>query len=313
MPRFWECPSCRALLTRERLEATAGRCPYCDARVGAPAEFADPDAPPAQPPRGARSGPFIVPETVAGKLAASVRLLAENFAVIAGLVLMIALPSNAAVELIVARGLDPADALATFRLKILLGTFFGPIPAAGVVTLLAARMGGRPTTFLEAARAGIDSWLRVLAARLVAASLILTPCLAAVLPGLPPPIRILLLLFSLLLFLRYCLVDQVAVLERTPILETRRRSAELVSGRAWRIVAAASASFLLIVGLSILVDRAAEAAGFLDDPLARALCESVLDVFAVFFSILLFLFYWEARSEREGDLAFKPALEEYPL
>ncbi|WP_165243962.1 hypothetical protein [Paludisphaera soli] len=313
MPRFWECPSCRALLTRERLEATAGRCPYCDARVGAPAEFADPDAPPAHQPRGARPGPFVVPGTVAGKLAASFQLLFEHLAVIAGLVLMIALPSNAAVELIVARNFDAADQFAALRLKVLVDKFFGPIAAAGVVTLLAARMGGRSITFLEAVRAGIDSWLRVLAARIVAAFFILISCFGFLLPGLPPALRALFLLPGLVLTVRYCLVDQVAVLEPTPILETRRRSAELVSGRAWPIVGAASASFLLIVGFSILVGRAAEAVGILEDPLARALCDSVLDVFAVFFSILLFLFYWEARSEREGDVAFKPALEEYPL
>ncbi|AMV37118.1 hypothetical protein [Planctomyces sp. SH-PL62] len=312
MSRFWECPSCRALLTRERLEAGAGCCPYCDARVGAPADFADPDASPAEPGE-ARSAPFIVPATVAGKLHASFALLLEQFPVIAGLVLMIALPSNAAVEMIVSRDADPNDLFAALRLKVLVDKFFGPIHAAAVITLLAARMGGRRTSFLDAARAGIDSWPRVLASRAVAAFFILIASVGFLLPGLPPPIRALMLLPGIVLTIRFCLVDEVAVLEDAPLLQTRRRSAELVSGRAWLIVAASTAAFLLIAAFSLAVGRLASAAGILEDPLARALCDTVLDVFAAFFTILLFLFYWEARSGREGGVAFKPALEEHPF
>lgn len=312
MSRYWECPSCRALLTRERLEATAGCCPYCDTRVGALADFADPDASPAEP-REAWSAPFLIPATILGKLLASFTLLLEQFPVIAGLVLMIALPSNAAVEMIVSRDADPNDLFAALRLKVLVDKFFGPIHAAAVITLLAARMGGRRTSFLDAARAGIDSWLRVLAARAVAAFFILIASVGFLLPGLPPAIRALMLLPGIVLTVRYCLVDEVAVLEHVPLMATRRRSAELVSGRAWLIIAASLGAFLLIAAFSLTVGRLASAVGIMEDPLARALCDSVLDVFAAFFSILLFLFYWEARSAREGEVAFKPVLEEHPF
>ncbi|MDG3005754.1 hypothetical protein [Paludisphaera mucosa] len=312
MPRYWECPSCRALLTRERLESTAGACPYCDARVGPPAEFADPDAPPAES-AGRRLAPIAVPRTGAGKLAASLRLFFENLPLIAALVLMIKLPSNAAVELIAARQGGPTDPLANLMLKGVVDLFFGPIYAAAVLTIMADRMAGRPSTFLEAARAGIDAWGRVFAARLLAGlSIFLAGSLGILLRDLPPIIRLVLLIPGIVLAVRYCLVDEVIVLEHTAILDSRRRSADLVSGRAWRIVGAGAAALAIIGVVSVLVGETADRAGLLDGPLTRALCDCLLDVFAVFYSILLFLFYWEARAERESDVALDPALEDHP-
>jgi len=312
MSRYWECPACRALLTRERLEAAAGACPYCDARVGEPADFADPHAPPDHA-GGARFAPFAVPATGLGKIFASFRLFAEQFAVIAGLTAMIALPSNIVVETIVARELDANDPLAALRLKVVVDKFFGPIHAAAVIALLAARMEGRPTSFLDAARVGLQLWPRVLGARIVATVFILAACFGFLLPGLPPGLRALMLIPGIVLTVRYCLVDEVAVLESTPLLSSRLRSAELVAGRAWAIIATSIASFALIAAVSILVGRLASDAELLDSPLPRALCDTVLDVFSVFFSIVLFLFYQEARSGREHAPAFKPSLEEHPL
>ncbi len=69
-------------------------------------------------------------------------------------------------------------------------------------------------------------------------------------------------------------------------------------------------SFALLGLASMSAARALEAAGMLHDPVARALADSVLDVFAVFQSILLFLFYWEGRTDPRKDVAFKPNLEE---
>ena len=67
MPRYRECPSCRALLTEDQLTATEGLCPYCDARVGDHGEFASPDAAPDFR-RRRPLAPLSVPEPLGGKL-----------------------------------------------------------------------------------------------------------------------------------------------------------------------------------------------------------------------------------------------------
>lgn len=309
MPRYWECPKCRALLTRERLEATAGACPYCDARVGELAEFADP-ATPSTGVQGPGLGPIAVPPSTAAKLFLSLRLLIEQLPSIAALVLMIRLPANGAVELIVDREGLGDDPMAAVPMKLIVDLFFGPITTAGVIFLLAERMAGRRADFMVVARAGVDAWWRVFASRIIALLFIATAGAGFLIAGLPPILRALLLIPAAVLAVYYCLVDEVVVLEDTPILEARRRSAFLVAGRAWRIVVGVMWSFACLWLASMSAARGLEAAGMLHDPVARALADSVLDVFAVFQSILLFLFYWEARTDPRKDVAFKPNLEE---
>lgn len=309
MPRYWECPKCRALLTRERLEATAGACPYCDARVGDPVEFADPDSPPADVGDHGFE-PMTVPSSTAAKIAASLRILVEQFPVIAAIVLMIRLPTNIAVEVILEREGLGHDPFASLPMRFLVDLCFGPITAAGLIVLLAERMAGRRVNFLTVARAGIDSWWRVFAARIVAILCILAAGVGFFLVGLPPIIRLLGLIPAVILAVHYSLVDEAIVLEHVPILESRRRSAALVSGRAWRIVAGLAGVILLLGLISMVLGGALDDAGMLDDPVVRALVESLLGVIGSIYSIVLFLFYWEAQAGSQEDVAYKPALDE---
>ena len=312
MSRYWECPRCRALLTRERLDATAGACPYCDARVGEASEFVDPDAPP-EGGGASRFEPFLVPRSTGAKLAASLRLLLEQFPLIASLVLMIKLPANAAAELIVDRTAPNGDPFQSLLAKQVVDLLFGPISAAAIITVLAERMAGRESDFVASARAGFDAWWRVFAARVVAYIFILAGCIGFLIKEFGPLLRLLLLIPGVVLTVRYCLIDEVMVLERTSILQSRSRSSELVAGRAWRIVAAAAWGVSLVAMLAIVLGETLARAGLLHDPLAMALCDGLLNVFAAFLTILLFLFYWEAVHEPQPDRAFKPTLEEDPI
>ena len=47
-------------------------------------------------------------------------------------------------------------------------------------------------------------------------------------------------------------------------------------------------------------------AGWFDDPMVRAGFDSLINVFAISFAILLFLFYWEAHAEEEEAAALEP-------
>lgn len=298
MSRFRECPSCRALLTDDQLAATGGLCPYCDARVAPAEDFRDPDdASALRPPRS--FAPVPIPFTITEKLFLSFRLLFEQLPLLAGLVLLIKLPSNMAIELIAEKHANPADPFAAVWLVALVELFFGPIYGAAIVVVMANRMAGRATGFGEAIRAGVDHWIPLFAARLLANVLILLGLFAFIIPG-------------IILAVRYSLVDEAVVLEGSSPVDSRNRSATLVHGRGMKIFQAGLLLRLLIVGFSTLVARAVIRVGWFDDPMARAGFDSMINVFAISFVILLFLFYWEARAEEEANALepFAPAVHE---
>ena len=287
MPLYRECPSCRALLTEDQLTAAEGLCPYCDARVGAVGEYASPDAAPDFR-RRRPLAPLSVPEPLGGKLGTALFLLFEQFAVIAGLMLLIKLPSNIAIDRMVARNPNPVDPFDVLRLRFLVDLFFGPIYMAGIVTLLANRMEGLQTTFIEAARAGLHNWARLFAAQIVSRVFILCGLLLFIVPG-------------IVLAIRYCLIEEVVVLDGAGVADSRARSSALTAGKELKILAAGAVSIFLVVSFSLLGVDLAEQAGLLDHPLSRAAVLSLVDVFTIFNSIVLFLYYWEARAEREYD------------
>jgi len=298
MSRFRECPSCRALLTNDQLASTGGLCPYCDARVAPAEDFHDPDAAPIGRPRRLFE-PVWVPPTITEKLLLSFRLLFEQLPLLAALMLIIKLPSNMAIELIAEKHANPANPFAAVWLVLLVELFFGPIHGAAIVAVMANRMSGRATEFGEAIRVGLDHWARLFAARFVANVLILLGALTFIIPG-------------IVLAVRYSLIDEVVVLEGSSVADSRNRSAALVHGRGLKIFQAGLLLRLLIVGFSSLVARVMIQADWFDDPIARAIFDSLINVFAISFVILLFLFYWEARAEEEAAAPgpFEPAFHE---
>lgn len=298
MPRYRECPSCRALLTDDQLAATGGLCPYCDARVAPAEEFQDPDAAPIARPRRSFE-PLAVPFTIAEKLLLSLRLLFEQLPLMAALVLLIKLPSNMVIEVIAEKHANPADPFAAVWLVGLVELFFGPIYGAAIVVVMANRMAGRATSFGEAIRAGADYWIPLFAARLLAGAMIFLGLFAFLIPG-------------IILAVRYSLIDEVVVLEGSPTVDSRNRSAALVHGRGMKIFQAGLFLRLLVLGFSVMVARAADQAGWFDDPIARGVFDSLVNVLAISFTILLFLFYWEAREEENSGSPepFKPAVRE---
>jgi hypothetical protein len=296
-------------LTRERLEARAGVCPYCDARVGHPAEFADPDAPPAELAEPRRFPPVAVPPTVGGKLAMAARLLGEQLPLLAAVVVLFKLPANVGLEMILERRGAGAHPLAPLGLKFAVELFFDPISTAAVLVAMAARMSGRATTFPIALRAGLDSWWWLFAARLVKQLTIMAVGFGLLIPELGP-FRVFFAIPMLFLVIRYALVDEVTVLDHVPIMDSRRRSSELVTGRAWQVVGAGFGSLLALLLLAQVVGGWVERTGLIEDPLARGLLVTLFDVLAVYNTIVLFLIYWEARTGPEGATAIKPAIEE---
>lgn len=298
MPLYRECPVCRALLTEAQLTTTQGLCPYCDARVAGQGEYASPDASPDS--RGGRPlAPLSAPATLGGKLATALFLLFDRFALIAGLILLIQLPANIGIELIADRNPNRLDSNEMRSLVALIDLVFSPISMAGVVTVLANRMAGLPTTFQEAVQAGVRNWGRLIVARLVSAVYILGGLLLLIVPG-------------IILAIRYSLLDEAVVLDGAGVSESRARSSELTAGKEWKIFSTGFVAFVMSVGFYIVLADLARAAGLLDDPIARGVVGGFADVFVSFYWIVMFLFYWEAREEREYDMQLQAASKRAP-
>ena len=291
-----ECPACRASLSDEDLSRQGGACPYCGQRLLERTRLApdliDPFAPPDSLERGSASG-RDVPRDFLGKVLMAARLLFGQFPLFAALVLTIWIPGHLLIHFAMAENPNNADTLAALRLNNLVELVFGPIYAGGILTALAGRMTGSRVTYVEALQAGLHHWGRLFLARLVTGLIVALGLFALIIPG-------------IILAVRFALLDEAVVLEGLGSAGSRRRSTVLTAGRRPLIFLACLVSIAMIFGLSILFATALEAAGWLSNPVVNAGFDCIVDVFAVFFTCLIFLFYWEARQEETQVALSKP-------
>jgi len=291
MSSYRECPSCRALLTSGQLTAGAGVCPYCGGKLaldrdppnGSDLDLENPYAPPRSSPGDGR-GRLPIPASFGGKVVMAFRLLLGQLPLFAALVLTIWVPGHLLIDMAVAGKPNQADSLTALQLGNLVEIVFGPIYSAGIITALAAQMAGEKTSYVEAMRAGLHHWGRLFGARIVAGLLVGLGIVALIVPG-------------LVLAVRYSLIDEVVVLEGAGARVARQRSSQLTWGKGLLIFRAGVVSIALIMTFSIALAKLLDLAGLQNQVLAADACDCLISVFAVFFSCLLFLYYWEARQQ----------------
>jgi hypothetical protein len=110
---------------------------------------------------------------------------------------------------------------------------------------------------------------------------------------------------GIILGIRYSLIDEVVILEGAGVRESRLRSTRLVSGKGLQVLLAGIVAIVLTVAFSFVLGAALGLAGALDNPVASSACDCLIDVFAVIFVCVLFLYYWEARQQelkRESEV-----------
>jgi len=303
MSSFRECPSCRALLTDDQHFASRGACPYCgckvtgdsgnDRRGKSTPDFEDDADNPYAPPKSTAPDPEArtrVPRDFQGKVAMAFRLLFQQLPLITALVLTIWIPGQLLIEAAQAGNPNPADVLSTVRLSYLVEIVFGPICTGGIITALAAQMSGEKMQYPVAFRAGLHHWGRLFGARIVAQAIVILGLLLFIVPG-------------IVLAVRFSLIDEVVVLEGAGVTLARNRSAQLTWGKGGPIFLACAFAISLNLLFSIALATSLTSAGLLDNPLIAFTCDTVIRIFAVSFTCLLFLYYWEAREEEvtEGE------------
>ncbi|WYM00575.1 MAG: hypothetical protein HEQ19_14650 [Gloeotrichia echinulata CP02] len=142
---------------------------------------------------------------------------------------------------------------------------------------------GQTAKYLEAMSAGSRKWINLFFAGLIATILIFLGLICFVIPG-------------IIFLVIYALIPHIIVLESSSIIDCFGRSAKLTVGKRWQIfwvvIIFAIVFFMFgtlsaMLGLSELSDNI-----FVSVPYSY-----IVELLRSFFSIFMFLFYWEARQK----------------
>jgi hypothetical protein len=221
---------------------------------------------------------------VPGRIAAALRLVRGNVALLGGIVLAVSLPVNLLARALAAAG----HATASLHATLWGGLLLGPVSAGALVHALACVADGRPVGWREAMGVGLARGGRLLKAWVVSGALVLLGLVAGVVPG-------------IVLMVRWAVLDAVVVLEDLPVVAALGRSAALTAGRRWPILATELACFAVYGLVAVLFYRPAGLADRLDGAVGAAALDGVLDLLYALGSVVFFVFYREARAaEEEG-------------
>ncbi len=291
------CRVCRATLTSEDEARSPGSCPYCRSSLDSDpdADQANPYAPPQAELGGKRPDPHwypasAIPATLGRKLIFSFKLFFGNFFLIAALVLTVWLPGNLASNLIIPEPVPPPErVMNVLLLRFLIETALGPIYAGGILYVLANRMTGQPSGYLEALQVGFHNWWRLFAARCITGLIVFLGILAFIVPG---------IVFAI----RYSLIDPVVVLEGAEIDESRARSTKLVRGKEVEILCGSFLLFVVLFAVATLLQAAAQLHPALENYWVGTAADCVNDLARVISTCFLFTYFWESHLQRPVDL-----------
>jgi hypothetical protein len=284
MSRLQECPWCRALLTPEQRGNPGLICPYCGKPFDDLPDLDNPYAPPGDA-ETSPAWPIEVPRDFGGKLRLAGGLFVGQLPLLAALTLTVSVPANFVIEYIDASNPNPnpQNDMAINHLRNLVELVFGPIPVAAIITVLAARVSGAWIGYTEAMGAGLHHWGRLFWARLVT-SLIIVLGFILIVPG-------------IILAIRFCLIDEVVVVEGEGSRASRRRSSALTRGRYGPIFGGGILFLGTVLASALVSGYVIEASGPDAQPWLTATCLCLVEVLKVYFTCLFFLIYWEARQD----------------
>jgi hypothetical protein len=154
------------------------------------------------------------------------------------------------------------------------------------------KKGFRPTYTESMAHAARRSF-KLLATRIGTGLIVLVGLIAFIIPG-------------VVLALRFALIEPIVVLEGLEGARARSLSVQLTQGKRWNIlgtiiltsiglaIAIFLVSFILYYLLAVLVGQE-------ENFVVAVICECINSILLSLLTIVLFLFYWDAKNEQLGD------------
>lgn len=175
-----------------------------------------------------------------------------------------------------------------YRVSNVIELAFGPLYTGAILyTASQLKKGMRPTYSESMAHAARRSF-NLLGTRIGTGLIILAGLIALIIPG-------------VILALRFALIDAIVVLEGVDGASARNLSVQLTRGKRWNILGTMILTFIgLIVAIflvSFILYLPLGLAGQDENFVVAVICECVNNILSSLLTIVLFLFYWDAKSE----------------
>ncbi len=155
----------------------------------------------------------------------------RNIPLLSALVLTVWLPGNIALNYF--EYSNPSDDIqaSDFWIPSLIDSIFGPLSLGAVIYALDQRWQGNRVGYFEALRVGFKYWVPLLFTKFIAELLVGIGFLLFVIPG-------------IILALKYSFLGMVVILEGRTGSIARSRSADLMRGRMWAVLALVSVVYI---------------------------------------------------------------------
>ncbi len=175
-----------------------------------------------------------------------------------------------------------------YRVDSAIELAFGPIYVGAILHAASQLKKGLRPTYRESMSHAARKSFKLLGARITTGLIVFAGLIALIVPG-------------VVLAIRFALVDAIVVLEGVDGAGARKLSAKLTRGKRWPILGAVMLTFLglilVVVLTSFLLYLPLQLAGQDENFLVDVIYECLINVLLSIFTIILFLFYWDAKNE----------------
>jgi hypothetical protein len=221
------------------------------------------------------------------KFAEATRLLFTNLRLFSSIILTIWLPGNI-LSYLVFHVLGTGSVVGPIYSRAWISVIFGPLCTGAMIHLLSQLKQGQLPKYSVALANGLRSWERLFAAHFLAGIFLIIGFYAFVLP-------------AFILLVRYALLAPVVVLEGVRGWDAPKRSAERTVGIRWQIFLAGLLYTMVIGCVSGVVLSPLVLLPRLVAIVAEVTLICVLDVVGAIFTIVMFLYYWQAYHHTSED------------
>jgi hypothetical protein len=229
------------------------------------------------------------------KIREAVELFAANFRLFCSIVLTVWLPGSILIvylRLYVFPGTTGGDEMKMFvqeyRVSNLIELAFGPLYIGAIIYAASRLKQGLAAKYRASMAYAATKSFKLLRTRIGTGLIVFVGVLALIIPG-------------IVLALRFALTDPIVVLEDLEGGSARNLSVKLTKGKRWEILGAIIltymsillsiflSSFILYLPLSLI--------GKTENFIIAVICECISNILLVLPTIVLFLFYWEAKNQ----------------
>ena len=213
----------------------------------------------------------------------AVHLLRTNLRLFSAIILTVWLPGNLLMNFLTYYVFPEDEWAKQIRLNMWIEGLFGPIYIGAMVHALSKLKQGHAVNYAEAMSVGFKNWGRLFAARFITGCIVLLGLMALIVPG-------------VIFLARFAVLDPVVVLEGAESKAARARCLVLTTGIRGQIVLSAVVFFIGFILCSFLIYLPQSFFDQLDGMTYDVLADCLLDVIYAVIQIVMFLFYWEAKT-----------------